>query len=102
MKLALIFVCYAAFGQPAFEVASIKPADPSPMGQIQIRMGTDAGMLRYTNVSLKDCIRVAYRVKDFQIEGPDWIGDTRFNITAKLPEGAATDQVPEMLQKLLA
>jgi len=102
MRFAVILVSCAAFGQPAFEVASIKPADPSPMGQMQIRMGTDAGMLRYTNVSLKDCMRAAYRVKDFQIEGPDWISDTRFNITAKLPEGASTDQIPDMLQKLLA
>jgi uncharacterized protein (TIGR03435 family) len=102
MKFGLIFVCCAAFGQPAFEVASIKSAGPQGMEMIAIRMNTDAGMLRYTNVSLKDCIRVAYRVKDFQIEGPDWIGDTRFNITAKLPEGASTDQVPDMLQKLLA
>ena len=52
-------------------------------------MRTDAGMLRYTNASLKDCIRVAYRIKDYQIEGPDFIGDTRFNITAKFPAGAA-------------
>jgi len=66
------------------------------------RMGADAGMLRYSNVSLKDCIRVAYTIKDFQIEGPDWIGNTRFDIVAKLPEGSSTDQIPEMLQSLLA
>ena len=104
MKLAIIAaLCCAGFAeQPAFEVASIKPADPSPMGRIQIQMNVDAGMLRYNNVSLKDCMRVAYRVKDYQIEGPDWIGDTRFNISAKLPEGASKDQVPEMLQSLLA
>lgn len=97
-------LCCAAFGQSKleFEAASIKPADPSPMGQIMIRMQTDAGMLRYNNVSLKDCIRVAYRVKDFQVEGPDFIGDTRFNITAKFPEGAKESDVPEMLQALLA
>jgi uncharacterized protein (TIGR03435 family) len=109
MKFAIAgaLLCCVAWGQQpaeklAFEVASIKPADPSPMGQMRINMSTDAGMLRYTNVSLKDCIRVAYRVKDFQVEGPDWIGDTRFNITAKLPEGASEKQVPEMLQTLLA
>jgi uncharacterized protein (TIGR03435 family) len=94
--------CCAAMAQSTFEVASIKPADPQPMGRISVGMSTDAGMLRYTNVSLKDCIRVAYRVKDFQVEGPDFIGDTRFNITAKLPEGASEKQVPEMLQALLA
>jgi uncharacterized protein (TIGR03435 family) len=88
-------------GKLAFEVASIKPADPSPMGQMMIQMRTDAGMLRYTNVSLKDCIRVAYRIKDYQIEGPDFIGDTRFNISAKFPAGATESDVPEMLQVLL-
>jgi uncharacterized protein (TIGR03435 family) len=89
-------------GKLAFEVASIKPSDPSPQGQLQIRMGADAGMLRYSNVSLKDCIRVAYRVKDFQVEGPDWIGRARFDIVAKLPDGSSQDQIPEMLQSLLA
>ena len=100
--IAGAILCGAALCQPAFEVASIKPADPSPMGRMMVNMNTDAGRLRYTNVSLKDCIRVAYRVKDFQVEGPDWIGDTRFNITAKLPEGSSEKQVPEMLQTLLA
>jgi uncharacterized protein (TIGR03435 family) len=86
----------------SFEVASIKPSPPQPMGQIRIGMGSDAGMLRYTNVSLKDCIRVAYRIKDFQVLGPDWLPDARFDITAKFPGGATEDQVPEMLQALLA
>ena len=93
----------AAFGQqPAFEVASIKPAAPMQMGKMMIRMTADAGMLRYTNVSLEDCIRNAYRVKDFQVQGPDWLGGARFDIVAKLPDGASQDQVPEMLQALLA
>ena len=96
----------AAFGQQpaekvAFEVASIKPAQPSPMGQIRINMSSDDGMLRYSNVSLKDCIRNAYRVKEFQVEGPDWIDSARFDITAKLPAGSSKEQVPEMLQSLL-
>ena len=89
-------------GKLTFEVASIKASEPSQEGRIAMRMGADAGMLRYNNVSLKDCIRTAYRVKDFQVEGPDWIGSARFDITAKLPEGASQDQIPEMLQALLA
>ena len=32
-----------------------------------MRMSVDDGMLRYTNVSLKDCIRIAYRVKDWDV-----------------------------------
>jgi uncharacterized protein (TIGR03435 family) len=102
-----LFSCSLAFGQesagkPEFEVASIKPAQPPTMGMMQVRMNADAGMLRYTNVSLRDCIRTAYRVKDYQIQAPDWIGSTRFDIVAKLPAGSSKDQIPEMLQALLA
>lgn len=93
---------WQASPKPQFEVASIKPAQPMPMGKMRIRMDADAGMLRYTNVSLKDCIRVAYRVKDFQVEGPDWLGSTRFDIEAKLPDGASKEEIPEMLQAMLA
>ena len=106
--IACVSLCagLVAFGQEAktiaFEVASIKPSKPMPMGQMRIMMNSDAAMLRYTNVSLKDCIRNAYRVKDFQVQGPDWLGSERFDIVAKLPAGSSEDQIPEMLQSLLA
>ncbi len=104
---AVLLLCVLAFGQQpdrsaAFEVASIKPAQPMPMGRMMIGMNADAGMLRYTNVSLKDCIRAAYRVEEFQIQGPDWLGSQRFDIVAKLPDGSSKEQIPEMLQNLLA
>ena len=67
-----------------------------------IGMKADAGMVRYTNITLKDCIRAAYRVRDFQIEGPDWMNSARFEITAKLPAAASIEQIPEMMQGLLA
>ena len=102
----LVLSAVAAFAQAgdkfAFEVASIKPAPPQPMNQTRIGMQTDGGMLRYTNVAIREMIRVAYKVKDFQIEGPDWMGTTRFDINAKFPAGATEDNVPEMLQALLA
>ena len=111
MKTWILFAslvsCCTVFGQQPsgkleFEVASIKPSPPQPMGKMMIRMSTDAGMLHYSNVSLKECIRVAYRIKDFQVQGPDWLGSERFDIQAKLPDGASEDQIPEMLQALLA
>jgi uncharacterized protein (TIGR03435 family) len=104
MKLwALLLLCGAAFGQQKveFEVASIKPAAPMQMGMMRAGVNADAGMVRYTNLALRDLIRTAYRVKDFQVEGPDWISNARFDITAKLPDGASKDQIPEMLQALL-
>ena len=37
-----------------------------------------------------------------QIEGPSWLETDCFDISAKLPEGAIRDQLPAMLQALLA
>ncbi len=107
MLSVLLAPCCVALGQqqpakPAFEVASIRPAKPLAMGNVRIGMQADAGMLRYTGVSLRDCIRAAYRVKEFQVQGPEWLGSERFDIVAKLPAGSSQDQIPEMLQDLLA
>jgi uncharacterized protein (TIGR03435 family) len=95
----------------AFEVASVKPAGPlDPVaiqsGKMRIGMKVDGAMVDIGSFALKDLIRVAYDVKDYQISGPDWLnnlmGATRFNIQATLPEGATEKQVPQMLQALLA
>ncbi len=87
---------------PSFEVASVKPAAPQAAGRIRVMMGGDPGMLNYSNVSLRDIIRIAYSVKEYQISGPDWLNSQRFDIVAKLPAGASNDDKPLMLQSLLA
>ena len=110
MRSGAICACFVsvavAFAQPApnkpaFEVASVKSSDPNPSNPLWIGMTADPGMVRYTNITLKDCIRAAYRVRDFQIQGPGWMTNARFEITAKLAPGAPADQIPEMLQGLL-
>lgn len=86
---------------PRFEVASIKPSDPNPSSPLFIGMSADGAMVKYTNITLRDCIRGAYRARDFQIVGPDWMTKARYEIIAKLPPGASADQIPEMLRALL-
>jgi uncharacterized protein (TIGR03435 family) len=105
VSLLLVVLAGVASGQgqsekPTFEVASIKPSDPNPSNTVWIGMDANAGTVRYTNITLRDCIRAAYRVRDFQVQGPDWIRDARYEITAKLGAGTP-DQIPEMLQSLL-
>ncbi len=99
----------AAFGQQAaqgkteFDVASVKPAAP-PTGNVVMRRMTnpDPGMVKYTNVTLKMLIAAAYEVKEFQISGPDWLNGDGFDVQAKIPAGASKEQIPLMLQALLA
>ena len=96
-----------AFGQsavtpPVFEVASVKPTPPQAPGRVSTRMSADAGRLTYTNVSLSDAIAQAYRVQHGQISGAAWLDTERFDIAAKIPADIAMDQIPRMLQALLA
>src|SRR5260370_25151988 len=96
---------------PTFEVATIKPA--APLDRMKIAAGIQAGQMpkigphvdraraEYTYMALKDLIALAYKVKPYQITGPDWIANQRFDIVAKLHEGASKDDAPKMLQGLL-
>ncbi len=110
---ALLITGIAAFAQtrPAFEVATVKPAAPLDVAKLataiqageKLKIGAhvEGDRAEYTYVALRDLISLAWRVQPYQISGPDWLGNTRFDIVAKIPAGAAKDDVPEMLQSLL-
>jgi len=100
---------WVAFAQqeslPSFEVATIKPAPPFSLekmqsGQLHV-VSIKGPQADFQFVSLSDLLVYAYRVKPYQIFGPSWIRDGRWDIVAKLPEGASQDRVPEMLRSLL-
>jgi uncharacterized protein (TIGR03435 family) len=93
--------------QLAFEVASVKPAAPPSGGAF--RSGVfggpakgDPSRITYNYVTLARLITLAYGIESWQLSGPDWINTTRFDIAAKLPPGTTREQVPIMLQNLLA
>ena len=93
----------ALFAQnPTFDVASIKPTAPQEMGRIMVRMGGDPGRIDWVNVSLRDVVRTAYGVKDYQVSGPDWMTSARFDIQAKYPPDTPIETRNLMLQALLA
>ena len=106
---ALFLFALAAYGQtatpPAFEVASVKPAplDPAKLiaGQQKIGATIDAARVELRSLTLADLIRTAYRLKSYQVSGPEWLNSERFDVIAKLPEGVLRAQIPEMLQTLL-
>jgi uncharacterized protein (TIGR03435 family) len=70
-----------------FEVASIKPPAPSN-GRVNVGVHIDGAQVNRTFLSLRDYLRIANQVKDHQISGPEWRASERFDISAKLPEGA--------------
>jgi uncharacterized protein (TIGR03435 family) len=104
---AAVLASCGLFGQtapppPAFEVASIKPAAPQQPGRMMTSMGGDAGQVNYTNVSLKNVLMRAFDVRTYQITGPSWLDSERYDIIAKVPDGVPKEQIPAMLQTLLA
>jgi uncharacterized protein (TIGR03435 family) len=114
LALCLALTAAAAFAQSAplaFEVASIKPA--APLDQAKIAAGIQRGEMpkigphiegsraEYIYMALRDLIVMAYKVKPYQVTGPDWLNTTRFDIMAKMPEGSNKADAPKMLQALL-
>jgi uncharacterized protein (TIGR03435 family) len=53
-------------------------------------------------MSLYKLILTAYSIRPSQLSGPDWMQSQKFDIEAKMPEGASRNQTPQMLQALLA
>jgi uncharacterized protein (TIGR03435 family) len=100
--LAILLVSSAFAQSPQFEVASIKPFDPSAQGQVLGGLHVDGAQIRAAGLSLRDLLAMAYKIKATLISGPDWTASARFDISATLPAGSTPAQLPEMVQALLA
>jgi uncharacterized protein (TIGR03435 family) len=83
--------------QPRFEAASVKRSD-----QCTLKNTMDPGMIALNGDPLKVVLMEAFNVKMDQIIGPSWLDADCFVINAKMPVGATKDQLPAMLQALLA
>jgi uncharacterized protein (TIGR03435 family) len=101
--LTTAFACVAMSQE--FEVASVKP---NTSGERGAHMNSNGGRIRITNASMRALITTAYGVREYQVEGPDWLDNERFDVNAKFSEELPKD--PEkysallqgMMQKLLA
>jgi uncharacterized protein (TIGR03435 family) len=86
-----------------FEVASIRPSRNSSAGSNFD--SAPGGRLTATNITVKYLIRLAYDVKDYQIErAPGWVDSEQYDIAAKSASGRNTglEEEKSMLRDLLA
>jgi uncharacterized protein (TIGR03435 family) len=74
------------FGQQ-FEVVSIRPNNSLSYSS---HSRTDQGMMTGVNVTLRSLVLRAYGIKDYQLEGPDWLRSERFDISAKIPDSVSS------------
>ena len=69
----------------SFEVASIKPNNS---GDGRVLLGNQPGRFTATNVTVRQLIRNAYQLQDFQITGgPGWLASDHYDIVAKIDAG---------------
>jgi uncharacterized protein (TIGR03435 family) len=88
----------AAVGPPRFELVSIRPSDVTHTSSM-----SDAKNERVTieNMNLRQIIRYAYDVEDYQISGPGMLTTDRYHINAKAPPGTPNSGLYPMLQSML-
>jgi hypothetical protein len=87
---------------PVFEVASIKISrDPGTVPVCFVpctgeRLTVEGTRVDIRFMSLYQLIVRAYRIKLYQLSGPNWMTSQKFDILAKMPEGVSEERIPEM------
>lgn len=101
-SLIVVFPARAVFGQPEFEVASVKP-NKSGNNSISISR-QPGGRVTVTNAPLRMLITFAYDLREHQLSGgPGWLSSDRYDIVAKADNPNPTDAEMKLLfQTLLA
>ncbi len=92
----------AADANPSFEVATIKPSDPSRPGRL---FRIQPAHFSTINTTLNDLIGFAYGIHARQVTGaPDWVGTEKYDVDGKPDgEGQPNDaQWKTMIEKLIA
>src|SRR5258708_28440494 len=83
-----------------FEVATVRPNRTGKRGG---DLATFPGMLTIRNLPLRTIIGAAYGISEYQISGPQWLEQDRFDIVAKTDASVTVeDEMLPLLQPLLA
>jgi len=107
--VCLTFFLAVSFAQegPRFEVVAIKAVPRSTpasdlAGTIRMAFDVDERGVQISGYPLRLILTRAFRVQPPQLDAPDFVSDEFFAIQATFPAGATRDQLPEMLQAMLA
>ena len=91
----------AAAKRPEFDVVSIKPTSMIG-GAIPIGRSATPGSVTLLGITPKDVIVRAYSIKGYQISGPGWIDQERYDIMARVGRSTSDAEQRLMLQSMLS
>lgn len=95
------FLIAAASAQTRFDSVDIRPSAPNTVPYMRSRFSR--GRYEVRNATLVDLIRTAWNVDaDNVIGGPDWLDDSRYDVTAAAPPNATPEALQTMLQAMLS
>jgi uncharacterized protein (TIGR03435 family) len=102
-----LFLAVSFAQSPRFEVVSIKPVPrPTPetvqAGTSRIGFNVNGARVQISGYAVLSLVARAFRVEPPQVDAKGFAGSETFEIQATLPAGATPEQVPEMLQAMLA
>jgi uncharacterized protein (TIGR03435 family) len=117
-KLIVFLIVICGQATSTFDAASIRKAVPQELssgaerksakraGRIPRPSGgpgtNDPGRIRYPYISLKDLVKSAYGMKEYELIGPGWMDTETFSIEATMPPSTTKDQFQAMLRNLVA
>lgn len=90
---------------PAFDAASIKPSEMTARGgdrPFATNIQTSPVSLTIRNTNFRASVAWAYHVMPVQVNGPDWMDSSRFDIAAHAESKTDVPTLRVMLQNLLA
>ena len=106
--LVVGLMAFVSFAQSApradFAAASVKlsrPDRPEEGTTLKQNYVSSPGHISLINVPLSSVIEWAYNVRRFQVSGPDWITEARYDIVAKADAPASVDELRLMSRGLL-
>jgi uncharacterized protein (TIGR03435 family) len=90
---------------PAFDAASVKllPTDDPTHRSAHASVSTNGNGARvsFESTTLKDLIQRAYGVAGFQIAGPAWLSEERYDVVATVASPVTSQQIGPLLRTLL-
>src|SRR4051812_14892618 len=93
MASSLALLSFAAFGQPAFDTASVKASGSLAGPDANNRLIFSPAGFSARNATLRRMVAEAYHLQLRQVIGPAWLDRNEYDIDAKAAGAATREQL---------